>query len=200
MWMDGEMFGLLVNEVCVERVAVGPKIWSASKLRAARGNYLLRQSLFLPKFLNRRSLCTFSCILPILVLQPQSTDWYRFLFFFFSARNSISFRQDGRKKRTAPPEKKMHLMYTEDPATGKRVYTLKKVLDGVVTKSAHPARFSPDDKYSRYGRDRAGASSGSISNPVGRHRVTLKKRYGLLLTQQSAFAFLIPPFAQTFEC
>ncbi|KEF51878.1 H/ACA ribonucleoprotein complex subunit 3, partial [Exophiala aquamarina CBS 119918] len=60
----------------------------------------------------------------------------------------------------------MHLMYTEDHATGKRVYTLKKVLDGVVTKSAHPARFSPDDKYSR-------------------HRVTLKKRYGLLLTQQS---------------
>ncbi|OJJ69340.1 hypothetical protein ASPBRDRAFT_130487, partial [Aspergillus brasiliensis CBS 101740] len=49
---------------------------------------------------------------------------------------------------------------------GKRVYTLKKVTeDGRVTKSAHPARFSPDDKYSR-------------------HRVTLKKRYGLLLTQQ----------------
>ncbi|KAK5938096.1 snoRNP complex protein [Knufia obscura] len=59
----------------------------------------------------------------------------------------------------------MHLMYNEDPSTGKRTYTLKKVMDGVVTKSAHPARFSPDDKYSR-------------------HRVTLKKRYGLLLTQQ----------------
>ncbi|OJD19204.1 H/ACA ribonucleoprotein complex subunit 3 [Emergomyces pasteurianus Ep9510] len=58
----------------------------------------------------------------------------------------------------------MHLMYTLD-SEGKRVYTLKKVLDGQVTKSAHPARFSPDDKYSR-------------------HRVTLKKRYGLLLTQQ----------------
>jgi H/ACA ribonucleoprotein complex subunit 3 len=43
----------------------------------------------------------------------------------------------------------MHLMYNEDPVTGKRTYTLKKVLDGVVTKSAHPARFSPDDKYSR---------------------------------------------------
>jgi H/ACA ribonucleoprotein complex subunit 3 len=38
------------------------------------------------------------------------------------------------------------------------------VLDGVVTKSAHPARFSPDDKYSR-------------------HRVVLKKRFGLLITQ-----------------
>merc|ERR1711881_603231 len=58
----------------------------------------------------------------------------------------------------------MHLMYTVDSA-GKRVYTLKKVVSGEVTKSAHPARFSPDDKYSR-------------------HRVTLKKRYGLLLTQQ----------------
>ncbi|KAG0156118.1 hypothetical protein PDIDSM_3294 [Penicillium digitatum] len=75
----------------------------------------------------------------------------------------------------------MHLMYTLD-APGKRVYTLKKdaifnhtnntnfgqsqVLNGEVTKSAHPARFSPDDKYSR-------------------HRVTLKKRYNLLLTQQA---------------
>ncbi|KAJ5345137.1 ribosome biogenesis protein nop10 [Penicillium brevicompactum] len=59
----------------------------------------------------------------------------------------------------------MHLMYTLD-AQGKRVYTLKKVQNGEVTKSAHPARFSPDDKYSR-------------------HRVTLKKRYGLLLTQQT---------------
>jgi H/ACA ribonucleoprotein complex subunit 3 len=62
----------------------------------------------------------------------------------------------------------MHLMYNSDPqpdGTTKRTYTLKKVLDGVVTKSAHPARFSPDDKYSR-------------------HRVVLKKRFGLLITQQ----------------
>jgi len=58
----------------------------------------------------------------------------------------------------------MHLMYTLD-ADGKRIYTLKKVVNGEVAKSAHPARFSPDDKYSR-------------------HRVTLKKRYGLLMTQQ----------------
>jgi H/ACA ribonucleoprotein complex subunit 3 len=58
----------------------------------------------------------------------------------------------------------MHLMYYED-ANGKRVYTLKKIApDGTVTKSAHPARFSPDDKYSR-------------------HRITLKKRYNMLLTQ-----------------
>jgi len=40
-------------------------------------------------------------------------------------------------------------MYTVD-ANGKRLYTLKKVQAGEVTKSAHPARFSPDDKYSRY--------------------------------------------------
>ena len=65
----------------------------------------------------------------------------------------------------------MHLMYIPDPANpSKRIYTLKKVIDGEVSKSAHPARFSPDDKYSR-------------------HRVTIKKRYGLLLTQQSMFFF-----------
>lgn len=60
----------------------------------------------------------------------------------------------------------MHLMYTIDATTGKRDYTLKKVLHGEVTKSAHPARFSPDDKWSR-------------------QRVTLKKRFGLLMTQKS---------------
>lgn len=55
----------------------------------------------------------------------------------------------------------MHLMYTLGQ-DGKRIYTLKKVNDdGEITKSAHPARFSPDDKYSR-------------------QRVTLKKRFGLL--------------------
>uniref|UniRef100_A0A671PN68 Nucleolar protein 10 n=1 Tax=Sinocyclocheilus anshuiensis TaxID=1608454 RepID=A0A671PN68_9TELE len=36
---------------------------------------------------------------------------------------------------------------------------------GQPTSSAHPARFSPDDQFSR-------------------HRVTIKKRFGLLLTQQ----------------
>jgi H/ACA ribonucleoprotein complex subunit 3 len=61
----------------------------------------------------------------------------------------------------------MHLMFVPDPQDpSKRIYTLKKVIDGEVSKSAHPARFSPDDKYSR-------------------HRVTIKKRYNLLLTQQS---------------
>ena len=59
----------------------------------------------------------------------------------------------------------MHLMYTLNNE-GKRVYTLKKITEsGEITKSAHPARFSPDDKYSR-------------------QRVTLKKRFNLLPTQQ----------------
>ncbi|KAL2913483.1 snoRNP complex protein [Polyrhizophydium stewartii] len=63
----------------------------------------------------------------------------------------------------------MHLMYYLGH-DGKRVYTLKKQTpEGAVTKSAHPARFSPDDKYSR-------------------HRVTLKKRFGVLLTQLPAKA------------
>lgn len=60
----------------------------------------------------------------------------------------------------------MHLMYTIGP-DGKRKYTLKKVTEeGEITKSAHPARFSPDDKYSR-------------------QRVTLKRRFGLLPTQNA---------------
>jgi H/ACA ribonucleoprotein complex subunit 3 len=40
-------------------------------------------------------------------------------------------------------------MYTLD-SNGKRVYTLQKTVSGAVAKSAHPARFSPDDKFSRY--------------------------------------------------
>nr|XP_057931616.1 H/ACA ribonucleoprotein complex subunit 3 [Doryrhamphus excisus]XP_057931617.1 H/ACA ribonucleoprotein complex subunit 3 [Doryrhamphus excisus] len=59
----------------------------------------------------------------------------------------------------------MYLQYHLDE-NGDRVYTLKKVApNGQPTSSAHPARFSPDDKFSR-------------------HRVTVKKRFGLLLTQQ----------------
>jgi H/ACA ribonucleoprotein complex subunit 3 len=41
---------------------------------------------------------------------------------------------------------------------------------GKATKSAHPARFSPDDKYSR-------------------QRVALKKRFGLLPTQIPAIPY-----------
>ncbi|EMR10020.1 H/ACA ribonucleoprotein complex subunit 3 [Pneumocystis murina B123] len=58
----------------------------------------------------------------------------------------------------------MYLMYYPDK-DGKRKYTLQKVTDsGKKTLSAHPSRFSPDDKYSR-------------------HRITLKKRFGLYLAQ-----------------
>ena len=77
----------------------------------------------------------------------------------------------------------MHLMYTLDAATGQRVYTLKKVARGQVTKSAHPARFSPDDKWSR-------------------QRVTMKRRFGLLLTQQSTLnplVFFSPLFLSRFS-
>ena len=63
----------------------------------------------------------------------------------------------------------MHLMYYLDE-NGKRVYTLKKVVNGKATKSAHPARFSPDDKFSA-------------------QRVACKKRFGLLPTQQPAYPY-----------
>ena len=56
----------------------------------------------------------------------------------------------------------MHLLYHLDEA-GKRVYTLKKRTIGkTTTSSAHPARFSPDDKFSS-------------------QRVALKKRVGIYL-------------------
>jgi H/ACA ribonucleoprotein complex subunit 3 len=58
----------------------------------------------------------------------------------------------------------MYLMYFMDDA-GKRVYTLNKVdPQGRPTISAHPARFSPEDKYSK-------------------QRIEIKRRFGLLLTQ-----------------
>ena len=64
----------------------------------------------------------------------------------------------------------MHLMYHLD-GEGKRVYTLKKKKpDGSPTDSAHPARFSPDDKFSR-------------------HRIACKKRFNLLPTQQAPIVY-----------
>ncbi|KAH9071230.1 hypothetical protein Ae201684P_003128 [Aphanomyces euteiches] len=58
----------------------------------------------------------------------------------------------------------MHLMYYTG-ADGKRCYTLKKEdPSGKPTHSAHPARFSPDDKFSK-------------------ERITTKKRFNLLPTQ-----------------
>ncbi|XP_018579664.1 H/ACA ribonucleoprotein complex subunit 3 [Anoplophora glabripennis] len=58
----------------------------------------------------------------------------------------------------------MYLMYYLE--NGKRVYTLKKTDPwGNPTESAHPARFSPEDKYSK-------------------QRIIIKSRYGLLKTQK----------------
>ncbi|XP_073316096.1 H/ACA ribonucleoprotein complex subunit 3-like protein isoform X1 [Primulina huaijiensis] len=60
---------------------------------------------------------------------------------------------------------KMYLQFYINE-NGDKVYTTKKESPlGLATRSAHPARFSPDDKYAR-------------------QRVLLKKRYGLLPTQQ----------------
>lgn len=56
----------------------------------------------------------------------------------------------------------MYLMFYLDEE-GNRIYTLEKVApDGKATVSAHPARFSPEDKYSR-------------------ERILMKKRFNLLL-------------------
>ncbi|XP_008372360.1 H/ACA ribonucleoprotein complex subunit 3-like protein [Malus sylvestris] len=60
----------------------------------------------------------------------------------------------------------MYLQYYINE-NGNKVYTTKKESPlGEATQSAHPARFSPDDKFSR-------------------QRYLLKKRFGLLPTQQS---------------
>jgi len=59
----------------------------------------------------------------------------------------------------------MHLMYYLDE-NGARIYTLKKETPtGKPTESAHPARFSPDDKFSK-------------------HRLICKRRFGLLPMQK----------------
>jgi len=59
----------------------------------------------------------------------------------------------------------MHLMYYLDEK-GKRIYTLKKETPGAKpTESAHPARFSPDDKFSK-------------------QRLICKRRFGLLPMQK----------------
>lgn len=79
---------------------------------------------------------------------------------FVLSQTSFQHTRDGQRTlKTSIPrlenrhQFRMHLMYTLD-GNGKRQYTLKKITDGEVTKSAHPARFSPDDKYSRYVKPR----------------------------------------------
>ncbi|KAI3760183.1 hypothetical protein L1987_50574 [Smallanthus sonchifolius] len=62
---------------------------------------------------------------------------------------------------------KMYLQFYINE-NGDKVYTTKKESPiGLATQSAHPARFSPDDKFSR-------------------QRVLLKKRFGLLPIQKPA--------------
>ena len=62
------------------------------------------------------------------------------------------------------PAATMHLMFYLNEK-GERVYTLKKDdVSGAPTNSAHPARFSPDDKFSK-------------------ERIICKKRFNLLPTQ-----------------
>lgn len=64
----------------------------------------------------------------------------------------------------------MYLMYHTDE-NGKRVYTLAKVApNNEATISAHPARFSPEDRYSR-------------------ERILMKKRFNLLLDGLKLSAF-----------
>ncbi|CAN6554051.1 unnamed protein product [Malus baccata var. baccata] len=64
----------------------------------------------------------------------------------------------------------MYLQYYINE-NGNKVYTTKRESPlGHATQSAHPARFSPDDKYSR-------------------QRYLLKKRFGLLPTQQSPLKY-----------
>ncbi|XP_074603792.1 nop10 ribonucleoprotein [Brevipalpus obovatus] len=62
----------------------------------------------------------------------------------------------------------MFLMFYME--NGQRVYTLKKIApDGTMTTPAHPARFSPEDKFSR-------------------ERIITKRRFGMLPTQQPPVA------------
>ncbi|KAI9555109.1 hypothetical protein GHT06_017624 [Daphnia sinensis] len=61
----------------------------------------------------------------------------------------------------------MYLMYYLNE-NGDRVYTLKRVdPQGKPTISAHPARFSPEDKYSQ-------------------QRIIIKRRFGLLPIQKAS--------------
>lgn len=64
----------------------------------------------------------------------------------------------------------MYLMKTKDGQ-----YTLKKVgPEGIPTKSAHPCRFSPDDKFSK-------------------HRVIIKKRFGMFAQLAFSFSTVLDP-------
>ena len=80
--------------------------------------------------------------------------------------DGVSARFDNKQYKAT-----MHLMYHIDENTGHRVYTLKKVdPNQKATVSAHPARFSPDDKFSK-------------------QRIKCKRRFNLLPTQQPRAGF-----------
>jgi len=65
----------------------------------------------------------------------------------------------------------MYLMYYINESDNTRVYTLDKTdPKGNPTFSAHPARFSPEDQYSR-------------------QRITIKQRFNLLPTQQKPIKY-----------
>jgi len=65
----------------------------------------------------------------------------------------------------------MYLMYYINESDKTRVYTLDKTdPKGNPTFSAHPARFSPEDQYSR-------------------QRITIKQRFNLLPTQQKPIKY-----------
>ena len=115
-----------------------------------------------------------------------------FIFFFDRRKKGEAKRERGFVVGTEGiggfTSKKMHLMFYLDEK-GRRTYTLsvsflsaahgcrpkwfpmvlcgpqKATPGGKASYSAHPARFSPDDAYSR-------------------HRIILKKRFGILPTQQ----------------
>ncbi len=113
------------------------KNFLAPSLLTVSSDQLISFSFF-RSFSSRNSLLSF--FLSFILL------FFSSLFFLFSL--SLSFI--------------MHLMRCDHCS----VYTIQKQCTcGNPTRSAHPARFSPDDKFSK-------------------ERVTLKKRFGLLPTQQ----------------
>jgi len=71
-------------------------------------------------------------------------------------RNNILMSIENSSSRNSPPAALFLFPLLNEQKTGP---------DGKPTLSAHPARFSPDDKFSK-------------------QRVACKKRFGLLLTQQ----------------
>jgi H/ACA ribonucleoprotein complex subunit 3 len=72
-----------------------------------------------------------------------------------------------RRPPTAAPPARAHTTNTTQPSPQQNKRAQKVGPDGTPTKSAHPARFSPDDKFSR-------------------ERITVKRRFNILPTQQPA--------------